>query len=824
MELTNIIDIGMRFRYILPVSVINDRKESPVAEQEDRQKAEELQRKAEELRKRAFEEETRRIDDEAEKRAREMAQERLTEDQNLHKQKLQDAEFQKLRAEQLRQAQEDEVQRVLDLDRQKRQEARLREEMEQKRREEDEKRRADEKRMQEEISRQKAEDEKMRREEEQRRKEETDKKRVELDTLRREQERLRREVEKQERVESLLKSAKNFYINGDYEHAAIEVAKALVNDPSHIEALALEQKIKETQGKTKDKVVEEKPVENKAQVKPSTVRAPKVEKSPTVKLLIYAIIIGILVLATIIVIQVKKKIFTTPVGLAVLPLSSPTNILEDKILGAALSSEIIDEFERSRSYMPLGYSSSYRISHISNAPEAAAFRLGYAYVLEGSIGHSDNKIFIRLRMIDSSGNLVWQDDYSKPAEILHEIPDDIYHQITETLHPETGEPAGPTSTAHRIINQDAYLMYLRGLEMLPRLTSESSLNALQLFNQAIQQDGLFPEPRTAAASVMITRFENGWDTSSASLKQAQFMAETSLKIDPSNGPAYCVLGDIAMLGHAYGRALQLFDTAINYMPRSSRVYFDRAKLYFRWEKYNEVVDAMAHAYELDPRNIEILETFGFLHQLMGTPRQGMGYHEAVLSIVDDSTAYLIGPIADILLMDAGLLLSYSDRVINACQHHLRADSTDYTTMYRLARVYQVTGNSMAAISIFNKIETLLRKKIQQNPRDGKAFAYLGLTLTRLGRFPEATGFAEHAVETDGRNTEVEYTVAQMYSLQMYSSKNKTIDEKKKSMAIQTLKGALGLGYRLDELTNADFFNMYEHGELSSAIHQPIPSH
>ncbi len=793
-----------------------------MAGQGDRQKSEELQQKVLEVKRRAFEEELRRLDEEAEPKARAMVQERLAEDQKLYQEMQQEAQAEKTRAEQLRKAQEDEVHRVLDQDKQTKREVRLREEMTWKRIEEDEKRRSEAKRMKEEVSRQKVEDEKTRQEEEIRRKEESEKKRTELDTLRREQERLRREVEKHERVNALLKSANNFFSGGDYEHAAIEVAKALVNDPTHPDALALDQKIKDLQqDKAKRKVAAERPTDSRVQQRPSSFRTPEAKKPATVKFLIAAIVVGVLVLVSIIVIQVKKKIFTSPVSIAVLPLGSVTNTPEEHILGTAFSGEIIKQFERSKGYTPLGYSSSYRFAQASQNPLNILSRMGFTYVLEGSLGESDNKIFVRLKMVDSSGNTIWQNDYSKPVDLLHEMPERIYQQVTEALNNETGSPVAKSAENPRIINQDAYILYLRGMEMLPRLNPEISQNALQALNQAIALDGLFPQARSGAALLLITRFETGWDTATASLAVARQMAETALKIDPENGDAYCALGELATLEGSYASAQALLDTALTYLPRSSRVYLDRAKLNFRLERYNTVTNAMAHAYELDPRNLDVLQTFGFLHQLMGTPRQGIVYHESALSVADDSVAYLCGPVADIILMDPALTLQYSDRVIGACQQRLKTDSTDYRTMYRMARIEQVTGNSISAMAHFNKLDNFLRKKIQQNPKDGSVQAYLGLTLTRLGRFSEATTYAERALQTDGRNPDIVYAVAQIYSLQMYSSKTKTIDDKKKTVAAQTLKAALKTGYRLDQLTNADFFNMVTHGDLNLALHQPV---
>ena len=61
----------------------------------------------------------------------------------------------------------------------------------------------------------------------------------------------------------------------------------------------------------------------------------------------------------------------------------------------------------------------------------------------------------------------------------------------------------------------------------------------------------------------------------------------------------------------------------------------------------------------------------------------------------------------------------------------------------------------------------------------------------------------------------------MYSLQMYSLKAKSVDEAKRSEATQSLREAVALHHNLDELTNADFYNLRSGPEFHAIIKQPL---
>jgi len=784
-----------------------------LADSEDRLHSEELKRKAEELKKRAFEEESRRLDDDIDGQASELAQKRLEEEREQYRQQMEERSKEKNREEQLRKAQEEEVQRVLELERKKRQEARRKEEA-------DEKRREEQKRIQEEITRQKAEEEQNRRQEERQRKDDLSKKRQDLDSLRREQERIRKDHERRERIDALLKVAEKFFQAGDFEHAAIEVAKALVNDPSHPKALELEQKIKDAQGRPKTAPSAGEPSVAETPKTPIQHAPAQNRQSMTMRYLVYALILGLIVLSTILVTKFKKRIFTTPVPIAILPWTSPTNILEDRILGTALADEVTSRLERTKAYITMGRASAYFLSRTSPNPALASFRVGYAYALEGSVAEANKTIFVNLRLIDSSRNTFWENQYSAPVDNAYELPEKIFSNLTEVLQTSVGDVQSSGDLPHRRINPDAYMLYLRASELMHRGTAESSWNAFQLFQQALQKDGQFPDALSKASLDLLIRMENGWDTTAASRLLVRQLAESALILDPSFGPSFYILGELEQqMGHS-DRALQLLDTALMYLPRSSDVYLSRAKAYFRAGKYNEVIDAMTHAYELDPRNIAVLSTFAWMHQLMGTSRQGIIYHEAALQVVDDSLAYLIGPVGNMMLMDPTLSLGYSQRVVSACQKRIGLDSTDYVSLYNLSRIYQVTGDPLQAAPLLSRVQSQLRSQLQKNPKDTKAAAYLALTLTRLGLYPEAASIAQRALEQERFNPSLHFMIARVYSLQMYSSLTKSYDENKRTEANRLLREALGLGYRFDEMTDADFFNMSEHGDLHAATLSP----
>jgi len=792
-----------------------------VQDQGDQGYTDDLQRKAEELKRKAFEEEARRLDEEAERRSSELTDKRLSDDAQVFQEKLQEVEEEKRREDLKMKATEDEVQRVLEVERQKRLEARRREELDLKRREAEEQRREEERKTQEELSRRKEEEDRIRRESEEERKREAEKKRAELEVMRREQEKLRREVERQERIQSLLQAAESFFASGDYEHAAIEVAKALVNDPTHPDILALEQKIKEAQGKTATPSIETKAVEPTVEARRAKkiVSSPRKEKSRLSQYITYAVFAALIVLAVVVFLHFKKQIFATPIRIAVIPWNLASNSPEENLTSTGLAADFAQQFEQVKPLAIVGISSVVKAVQTWKEPAQAASRLGYPYFIQGSVSRTGDNYFANLQMVDSSGAILWSRQYVKGGSTLFQLPREAFIDVVGVLNKLTEEKLVPRNPASRPTTAEAYLLYVQGLAHLQDQSPEDVRQALDLFVSASEKDEKFSEPRAAAAEVMVYQLEQGWDTARTSLATALALAEKAVALDSSLGSAYCALGAVRLLEGKYGDAQAQLDRAIELSPRSSAVFLARAKVYFRMGRYNEVMDAMAHAYELNPLDVRILTTYASLHQLTGTGRQAMTYHEALLPLVADSTSYLIGPFADAILSDPGLLLGYSGRVGAAFQRSLQADSADYNSLYGLARMLQVTGQSADATGLLNKLESRLKSHRISHPHDTHAMLLLAKTYTRLGRFSEAAELVKQALKINGTDPDVLYGIAQIYSLQMYSQKNLAIDEKKKTEAMQSLRGALARGCRLDELTSADFYNMYEQTEFPSILQE-----
>ena len=796
------------------------------AEEDARRRVEELKAKREEEARLKAEEERYRKEDEARQRAESESRNRADMERRRQEEqlRLQREEFQRQDEERRRQ----EEQRRADAERKRKEdeERRVRE-AEVRRRQEEERRvrEAEELKLRVEREAREREEAEARREIEERQRQEAEAIKRRSDELQRERDEQVAKVqnEKEARILDLMTKAETLFTQGDLKAALVEVAKALVNDPKNPSARELERTIKEELGtleppkKDETKTAAAKPRQAKKRLSAQRrITEGDVKKPFFTRTLIAAICVGVIAAGAILYVQFKDRLFPKEITFAIVPWTSSANIAEETTIGTALSEEVAREFERQTRTGMLGYASTYALVRSSPEPARSIFALGYPYILEGSLTKSAVGFNLSVRLVNSIGSVYWAQTFIKSEASLPDLPAEVAGQVAKAVNMSGYQSAGsasmrPTSSV------SAYGEYLRGLELIHRGTPESNVEALGHFRQAIVEDVNFSNAYAYAASAYLTMYERGWNKNDSVLTNGRQFAEGAVGANARGTLGHVVYARILVYQKNYGGAFEQLETALKLSPGNSDIYVQRGFLLLRTGKDKEALEALARAYELNPRDGSVLRMLGLAYQIAGTPAQATWYHQNAVFFADDSTDYIAGPLADALMLDPAFSPRDSRRVGDAFERRLQADPRSYRDLYRLGRMQQVTGNVRQGSASLERAEKILREEIQKNPKNTDALTTLGLTLTRLGKFSEANALAHKALELSGDDIVTKYKAAQILSLQLYSAQKKKTDEKKKQEALSLLREAVGREFNLVELANGDFYNMHDQPEFRAAI-------
>ena len=236
-------------------------------------------------------------------------------------------------------------------------------------------------------------------------------------------------------------------------------------------------------------------------------------------------------------------------------------------------------------------------------PEIAR-QLGVAYVVEGSVRKSGDKVRITAQLIKAAdGFHVWSETYDRDLKDIFAVQDEIAGRIAKTLSAKLGlaRPSAVTT------NLNAYNLYLQARANLAKRVYANLELARQQFESALALDPDYSPARAGLATTysLLPSYARSFTLARNRELYGRAMREARLVLEkePGNAEAWMIIGYVDMLfewrwkeaSEAYARALAL-------APNDAEVA-NFAGDYFRVVQERPGLPAMeARALELNPLN------------------------------------------------------------------------------------------------------------------------------------------------------------------------------------------------------------------------------
>lgn len=465
----------------------------------------------------------------------------------------------------------------------------------------------------------------------------------------------------------------------------------------------------------------------------------------------------------------------------------------------------------------MDFSSSVTISNKQQNPSSAMNKLGYGYILSGTVTTTGGMYVADVKVVDSANTEVWSSHIEQPASTLMALPEEIAFQLAEAIDVDFSNGKAAMLKRSGTSNLNAYLLYLNGIEKLEARTQGEARQAYEYFHQAIAADSRFADAYIGAASVLLMNIEKRWNRADSNYTLSSQLLEQARKLQPNLQRVNIEKARLLASQKKFNDAIKLLDGVLQQMPRNSAALLARGSVSLQLGNYEDALTNLVKAYEVNPRDLDLLELLSAASAFKGKFSEAMKYNEFALSLAEDSTRYLGERVINIVMADADLQLVSGRRIIAACEELSREEPRNLAALYRYAQILQVMGKIPEANQPLFSMRSVLQNQLIYSPRNAGAMMDLALTLTRLGSFPEGLDMARRAIPLGRRDVSVLYKLAKMYSIQMASHKGGKIDAGKKSEALKYLKEAIALDYRVEELLDGDLYNIRTQPEFLTTI-------
>jgi adenylate cyclase len=256
-------------------------------------------------------------------------------------------------------------------------------------------------------------------------------------------------------------------------------------------------------------------------------------------------------------------------SIAVMPFANLSGDPDQDYFAEGMVDEIITALSRIRSLFVIARTTTSSYRGQAPDPQRTGRELGVRYVLEGSVRKGESRVRISAQLIEAeSGAHLWADHFDGSLEDILDLQDLVAIRVAGVIEPALRAAEVRRALARPRKDSTAYDLYLRALRARGSWEKKDYEEALDLLNQAIEQDDTYGPAFALSAIYHMALNTNGWtDDPAATRKKAISLARRAVR--NARGDAD-TLGQaawaLAHLGEDMDVAIGLVDQSLHINP------------------------------------------------------------------------------------------------------------------------------------------------------------------------------------------------------------------------------------------------------------------
>jgi TolB-like protein/Flp pilus assembly protein TadD len=230
-------------------------------------------------------------------------------------------------------------------------------------------------------------------------------------------------------------------------------------------------------------------------------------------------------------------------SIAVLPFVDMSERKDQEYFADGMAEEIIDLLVKVPGLKVISRTSSFQFKGKTEDLRAIGMQLGVAYVLEGSVRKSGDRVRVTAQLINSTdGSHRFSQTYDRDFSDVLKMQDEIATALVRALQIEVSSQAvNPRPT---LVNTRAYTFYLQGLHEFDSNDQQGFEQALSRFQQALDLDPSFAEAASMLASSYFVLGQFGLMPPAVAFEKARQAAQRAIELSPNLAAAHANLAEV----------------------------------------------------------------------------------------------------------------------------------------------------------------------------------------------------------------------------------------------------------------------------------------
>jgi Predicted integral membrane protein len=475
-------------------------------------------------------------------------------------------------------------------------------------------------------------------------------------------------------------------------------------------------------------------------------------------------------------------------SIAVLPFASLSDDKNDAYFADGVQDQILTNLAKVSDLKVISHTSvrQYKTGAERNMREIGR-QLGVAYIMEGSVQRSRDRLRINATLIDARNDThVWAETYDRTAADLFAIQSELAQSIVTQLKGKLSPQQKAEIEERPTQDLDAFELYLQAKAIIDSYINATDvraalLQALKLLNEVISRDPNFVSAYCYAARANDLLFFFDLDPTPDRISLADAAIKTALRLRPDSAEAHFARADY------YFRCLRDYDLAQKELaiarpglPNSSPFFILSGYITRRQNHFPEAERDFSTAVALDPRNPNAYNLLADTYVLERRFPEAVHVYDNVLSAGERTPIVLFrranaifygtcnsGPFREILAsapeMDvaggqtpARVMLALIDGNYAEAEHVLAASSRQdfqdidfsfyYPKAWFEAMIARAKGDSVRATAAFRECREILAQRLIVKPEHARTIAVLAQVDAGLGQKDLAIREVQHAID------------------------------------------------------------------------------
>jgi len=475
-------------------------------------------------------------------------------------------------------------------------------------------------------------------------------------------------------------------------------------------------------------------------------------------------------------------------SIAVLPFENFSSDRENTFFADGVQDDILTALAKVADLKVISRTSvmSYGAGTQRNLREIAQ-ALGVSHVVEGSVRRSDGKVRVSAQLIDARNDAhLWADTYDRDLSDVFATESDIAKAIVEQLRAKLSPKEKAAIEEQPTRDITAHDLYVRA-----KLLNESSsfnarrleklVEAAGLLDQAVARDPDFLLAHCLLANTHGLIYFYGLDHTPSRVALAEAAVNAAARLRPDAGETHLARADVLYRCYLdYDRARPELALAGRALPNNGQVLALTSFIDRRQSRWQEAVQGLERALELDPRNWYYLQQVSLSYHFLRRYADETAALDRVIAILPDDPISKVArawvemewkadtrPLADaiepILKQNPAAATTFTqyyaflalyqrdvkmtENVIRAMPAQgLGADQVPLPVAFWKGLVARMKGDSAAAQFAFLAGRAEMERIVREQPNYASGLCTLAVLDAGLGRKQEAISEARRACE------------------------------------------------------------------------------